>query len=29
LILLKGSVPGRRGATVLIRSAVKNGAGRP
>ena len=26
LILLKGSVPGRRGATVLIRSAVKNGA---
>ena len=26
LILLKGSVPGRRGSTVLIRSAVKNGA---
>ncbi len=25
LILLRGSVPGRRGSTVLIRSAVKNG----
>lgn len=26
LILVKGSVPGRRGSTVLIRSAIKNGA---